>query len=196
MAQPIFAVSQSFCCTQSCAIPVKETNSIRYDFNHSDWSKWPFSIHSYSNWLRLRPIDSKTAIGEHRLSLSCSFSFICFTVKETTLSFHYILLVFYSQFCFPPPALLTYNLLWAENKTPRLTLKFSFFITQHNPSSTLRLPLIFLSSFHTFILHVVQLKSMTSGLSPWRTNHAFHSGSKREVPFLCFISALVACSVC
>lgn len=46
------------------------------------------------------------------------------------------------------------------------------------------------SSFHTFALHTVQLVSMTSGLSPWRTNLAFHSGSKRKVSFSLFLALI------
>lgn len=89
-----------------------------------------------------------------------------------------------------PTAQLVYDLLCAENKFP---VSHSSPLNSHSSSlRTVHPPLPRLSVFLFFsviIPHIYSPRrpacSMTSGLSPWRTNHAFHSGSKREVSLFC-----------
>lgn len=66
-----------------------------------------------------------------------------------------------------------------------LVPKRPFFISQlQNPAFCLGLPLDFPPIAVWTRLHGVQCKSMTLGWSPWLTDHAFPSGSKREVPLM------------
>lgn len=72
------------------------------------------------------------------------------------------------------------------HSVPPLTPKFPSSIAPHSTSS---------SSWLFVVSFIIPYKyyprrlacSMTSGLPPWHTNHAFHSGSKREVLLLFFV---------
>lgn len=86
-----------------------------------------------------------------------------------------------------PIALWVYDLLYTENQLPvpqrsPLNSHSSLFHTVH--------PLLPSCLFLSLIIpHIyspcLRACSMTAGLLPWRTNHAFHSGSKREVSLFC-----------
>lgn len=66
----------------------------------------------------------------------------------------------------------------------KLSPEFPFFITPHSKTFSTSL------MFSLIISHICSPHrpacSMTSGPSPWRTNLAFHSGSKREVSLFCY----------
>lgn len=89
-----------------------------------------------------------------------------------------------------PTSQLVCDLLCAENKflLNSHRLHICHICLHQSPSS--------LSSFHTFALHTFQLVSMTSGLSTWRTNLAFHSGSTRKVFFFLFVFSFNITFIC
>lgn len=153
------------------------------------------------NWLRARPTSSNVSllIAVCWSSYAHVLQLFCVMCRKWTISWccSCVLSVLSAAWCCT--ALLVYDLLCAENNFPLLFLKglpSSLHFTAHLP-----LPDFFLT---LIILHICSSHrpaySMTPGLSPWRTNLAFHSGSKREVTlfvrfrFLCDFYLLSACS--
>lgn len=131
----------------------------------------------------------------------CSCLFSCFLLSDESKPFHFVVHVFCPQCCMVP--LPCWCMTCCVQKTssqyptahPPKKKKSHFFIALLSTpsSSSLRLSLFFYPLIIPYICSPRRPAcSMTTGRSPWRTNHAFHSGSKREVScFFCGFSFFV-----
>lgn len=149
-------------------------------------------LHACWAWVRRLLISisfqSLTILSKIRVSLQVlwnCFPHGCGSVMKASYPCQHCCSCLLSSVLHGPTALWVYDLLCAEIQ---LTVPWRSPLNSHSSSlHTVHPPLLL------FLLLIIPhiyppcrpACSMTSGLLPWRTNHAFHSGSKREVSLFC-----------
>ena len=126
-------------------------------------------------------------------------SCLLWCVKEANCPFHCVVHVFCPQGCMVPLPCCVQKTSSQYPTAHPLNSHSSLLRAVHPP---LRLSLLSRSLIIPYIYSPRRPAcSMTPGLSPWRTNHAFHSGSKREVSLFSVFQLIsdlhaVACWIC